>query len=194
MTPTQKHIPARSRVAVLCLATLAVFVLAGCSNIAQPAPPQASLVVEATPMFASDEEALAAAEAAYRNYIDVSDQIARDGGAGLERVKSFVTRNVFSQDREASALYTSGNLHASGSTGVDSFRAQTLRITDSESILDAYVCLRFDTLRILDISENDVTPSTRSNNLPLVIKLVATEPTSDFLLSASEVWTGTNFC
>ena len=197
MTLTNDHFVARCRVTLLsftALTALTAIVLAGCANTAQTVPPQASPVTEEIPMFTSDEEALAAAELAYRNYIDISDQIARDGGVGLERVKLFVTGKVFSQDRDASALYANGKLYASGSTGVDSFRAQTLVITATESTLDAYVCLRFDTLRILDIDENDVTPSTRSDSLPLVIKLVATEPTSDFLLSASEVWTGTNFC
>jgi hypothetical protein len=197
MTLPETHNPRRTRLAVVGFAALTLLFLAGCSNAVEPGTSvfsREAIPAEATPMFASDKEAAAAAERAYRNYIDVSDQIARDGGANVERLKPFVTADAFSQDSEAADLYSRGNLHASGSTTVDSFRIQAFSVNDSVLLVDAYVCLRFESLRILDINEVDVTPATRSESVPIVVGFLSTEPTSELLLNVSEVWTGTNFC
>ena len=58
--------------------------LAACSTGGTPLPPAPSPSV--TPVFASDEEALAAAKDAYTAYLKVSDQILVDGGANPDRI------------------------------------------------------------------------------------------------------------
>ena len=194
MTSPQTHIPARSRVSLFVLAVLTTIVLAGCSGAGSTATLTTTSVVEATPMFASDEEVLAAAEAAYRNYIDVSDQIARDGGKNAERISDYVTTELFEDGRGDFDYYLEGNLHASGSTGMDSFRMQSINHEVGRTEIEAYVCLRLAESRIIDVDQNDVTPASRENNLPLVVRLVTVSPESKFVVSAGEVWTGSNFC
>jgi hypothetical protein len=198
MTPAQNLTSWRSRIGILAVTSITVLALAGCSGTEAPGPPTSEISstpnAEPTPMFASDDEALAAAELAYRNYIAVSDEIARDGGADIERIESIVTSDMFIQDSRASALYSTGKLHAAGFTAVESFRFQSLNNTSTESVLAAYVCLRFDALRILDDQGADVTPASRSNSLPLVVRMISIEPTPFFLMSSSEVWSGSNFC
>jgi len=193
MTSPQTHIPARSRVAVLCLATLAVFVLAGCSNSARPAPPQASLVVEAMPMFASDEEALAAAELAYANYIEVSDQIARDGGANPERLEPYVSADIYRQQLAEYKDVQAKELRTSGGSTFDSFKIESYDEASGE--IRAYVCLRTAGITVLNSASMDVTPVGRNNDLPLqVVFLIPANPNSLVSISQSDVWSGTNFC
>jgi hypothetical protein len=145
-------------------------------------------------MFSSDDEALAAAEAAYGNYVAISDQIARDGGANPERLENFVTAGLLEKGQSDFDFYRDGRLRATGSTGFDSFRAQTIQRDPDQTAIEAYVCLRLANLRIVDANESDVTPVDRENNLPLVVRLLATGPGAKFVVSAGEVWTGKNFC
>ncbi len=62
----------------IALVALAVLLLSGCL------PPQTTVTptpeATAAPVFASDEEALAAATAAYAAYLAMSDQIFAEGG------------------------------------------------------------------------------------------------------------------
>lgn len=145
-------------------------------------------------MFASDEEALAAAEAAYRNYIAVSDQIAIDGGVGAARLADTVTPEQFETGRADFQFYLQGGLRGSGRTELDSFRAQEIRQEPGRVDVDAYVCLRLANARVIDLAQNDVTSPNRENNLPLVVHLTASGPGSVFLFNGGDVWTGTNFC
>ena len=73
----------------MTLALASALVLTGCT-----APPPHTVAVSsptATPVFASDEEALAAAVEAYEKYLAVSDQIAQEGGAGADSFADVVT-------------------------------------------------------------------------------------------------------
>ena len=145
-------------------------------------------------MFASDEEALAAAEVAYRKYVAVSDQIAIDGGAGAERLADTVTTEYFITGQSDFVFYQEGNLRGIGMTGVDTFRVQAIQQELGRTKVDAYVCLRLQDARTIDANQKDVTPPNRENNLPLVVSLVAGSPGNNFLVDGGEVWTGPNFC
>lgn len=144
-------------------------------------------------MFASDEEALAAAEAAYRNYIAVSEQIARDGGAGAARLEPFVSAELFLQESQVYADALSRGLRATGASTFDSFSLESYD-RQSETIR-IYVCLRTVEITVLDANAIDVTPVGRNNNLPLQIEFLgSTNLTSQIQVSESNVWAGTNFC
>ena len=122
-------------------------------------------------MFASDEEALAAAELAYRNYIAVSDQIANDGGAGAERLEPFVSEELYRQQAQEYADVLSQGLRATGASTFDTFNLESY---DTESgVIRAYVCIRVSNIRVVDMAGLDVTPSTRNNDLPLQIAFLS---------------------
>ncbi|MBK5238990.1 MAG: hypothetical protein JJE28_07770 [Actinomycetales bacterium] len=193
MTPPQGTVFARSRTAHLSFVALTALVLAGCSINAEPAPPQATPVIAATPMFASDEEALVAAEAAYRNYIDVSDQIARDGGVNVERLEPFISADLYHQQIQEYADVASKGLRASGASMFDSFKLESYDPARDE--IRAYVCIRVANIRVMDSAGNDVTPPDRNNDLPLQIVFArGLESEQSLSISQSEVWPGTNFC
>lgn len=144
-------------------------------------------------MFASDEEALVAAEAAYRNYIDVSDQIARDGGVNVERLEPFISADLYHQQIQEYADVASKGLRASGASMFDSFKLESYDPARDE--IRAYVCIRVANIRVMDSADNDVTPPDRNNDLPLQIVFArGLESEQSLSISQSEVWPGTNFC
>jgi hypothetical protein len=197
MTPAQNLPSWRSRIGILAVTSITVLALAGCSGTEASGAPTSEISstpnAEPTPMFASDDEALAAAELAYRNYIAVSDEIARDGGAGVERLRPFVSSKLFRQQEQEYGDVLAKGLRAKGSSSFDSFRLESYD-TRAE-IIRVYVCIRVSNIRVVNEDGLDVTPADRSNDLPLQVVFVDDSVSETFLLiSQSEVWTGTNFC
>ena len=176
------------RVKPLIAVPLIALALAGCSA-QQPVPQQNSVSVEEKPLFASDEEALAAAQAAYANYLEVSDQIARDGGANPERLNGLVTSVQYSSELENYRSYSQAGLHASGTSTFDSFHISN---PDLENF-SAYVCVDVSSSRVIDFSGKDVTGVGRADRWPLVVSF-SFDGNGNALISGNETWTGTNFC
>ena len=80
----KRRAPRRLGAALAAAGALAL-VLTGC--VGSPAPTPSPTPTEAAPIFASDEEALAAAVKAYELYTrSVASQVTDDGGVEPERV------------------------------------------------------------------------------------------------------------
>ena len=76
--------------AMAALAAVTLLAVSGCTGApgATPAPTSSAA---ANPIFATDEEALAAAEAAYEKYSEASALVAGDGGVNPDRVDAAVS-------------------------------------------------------------------------------------------------------
>lgn len=167
---------------------LIAIALAGCS-MPQPEPQSSSTSAEEKPLFASDEEALAAAEAAYAHYLEVSDQIARDGGANPERLKGLVTPGQYIIELQNYKEYSQSGLRSSGTSAFDSFH-----ISNSDfNRFSTYLCVDVSNSKVLDASGLDVSPSNRENRWPLVVSF-SFDSKWNALISGNETWTGKNFC
>ena len=168
-------------------AAAVVLTLTGCiQSTPQPtAPPTPS----ATPVFASDEEALAAAEAAYAAYLEVSDAISADGGKDVARLMDHVTDAEFARSVEQFQAFEATGNHTEGTTAFDSTTLQ--RFDDRE--VTVYLCLDVTAVRIVDGQGTDVTPADRPGRLPLEVTLQIDESTH-LALSASDVWDRADYC
>jgi uncharacterized protein YcfL len=176
------------RVKPLIAIPLIAIALAGCSS-QQPAPQNSTATAEEKPLFATDEEALAAAQAAYAHYLEVSDQIARDGGANPERLKGLVSEQQYENELQNYKEYASSGLHSSGRSSFDSIHISN----SSQQAISAYLCVDVTNSGVLNSAGNDVTPEGRVDRWPLVVNFKF-EPPGDLLISGSETWTGKNFC
>jgi len=171
---------------VLGVASVAVL-LSGCL------PPQPVLAPTAdptsTPIFASDGEALAAAEAAYGAYLAVSDQIAADGGADAERIAPLVTREWLPSELDAFAKF---GLSGRRQVGATQFSNASLQQLFPVSI---YVCVNTSNTGFVDVSGKDVTPTGRQTSFTFSVEFESqlADP-SLLLLANAEPWSGASSC
>jgi len=175
-------------------ATIAVLLMAGCvppSDDVTPSPQPSS-----SPVFASDEEALAAAEAAYGEYLAVSDAIAADGGANPERIQPLVTPEWFEHESDAYEAFSRTGRVQRGETAISRFELQ--QVDDpggSRATVVAYVCADFSATSFEDASGQDVTPIDRPTRASLEVTLVSSVASDGALLvSGSEPWPSDSFC
>jgi hypothetical protein len=175
------------RVKPLIAIPLIAIALTGCAA-QQPTPQQSSVAEEQKPLFSSDEEALAAAQAAFANYLEVSDQIARDGGANPERLEPLLGTQQYQLEADSFHGYISKQIHASGQMSFD-----TIHIASSgNSELSVYLCLDSSESRVLDSGGVDVTPEGRIDRWPLLVNFKSEN--GALKIVGSDTWTGKNFC
>jgi hypothetical protein len=173
---------------------MCAWMLAGC--VPPPANVIPTSVPTAAPVFASEDEALAAAVKAYEGYLAVSDRITAAGGRELEPLSALVTSDFLPQVLDSFKPYASGGLRTKGSTTFDNPSLQRYtQLAAGKAVVGIYGCLDLTQVRVLDAAGKDVTSQTRTNRLPLEIELqtrAANDPT--LILSRSNVWMGKNFC
>ena len=174
------------RVKALILVPLVAVALTACAAQVTPVPTSTEAVTE-KPLFATDEEALSAAQAAYANYLEVSDQIARDGGANPERLKALVSSTQYPIEIAPFKELQSSGATMSGSSSFDQLHIQSI---DSK-VVSAYLCLDNSAV-VLNQTDGSQKQST-NQRWPLLVSFSENSDGS-LVLSGSETWTGTNFC
>lgn len=167
---------------------LIAIALAGCSA-QQPTPKESAAATEQKPLFATDEEALAAAQTAYANYLDVSDQIARDGGANPERLKGLVSNSLYIDEEKGFQQIAQEESFAVGKSTFDNVHIQGL---DSNSIT-SYLCIDHSQIHLENLSGQNVTNPNRVDRYPLVVTF-ASDGKGELIIESSESWSGQNFC
>jgi hypothetical protein len=146
-----------------------------------------------TPVFASEEEALAAAEDAYAAYSEVADAVASSGGSDPERLSPFVTEDQLQNEIESAAYYEQHQIRSVGAPAVVSFELQQYFETVEGAEVVAYVCLDVSGVIVLNSEGQDVTPVDRQPIVPLEVGFLA-ERADRVLISSSELWSGDSFC
>ncbi|MFD6054049.1 hypothetical protein [Agromyces sp. NPDC060279] len=180
----------RSLVAAALVLGLAA-ALAGCD--AEPAePPSAPPTSPAPPIFASDEEALAAAEDAYAAYAAVDAEISAKGGAdraGLSEVVGPPFLEELNSDYDEMARL---GYRATGAVELRSIRLVEYVATADPEIIRAYACIGVGETRIFDSRGTDVTPDDRKADVAVILEFGASE--DQVRLVRSEAWDGDTFC
>jgi hypothetical protein len=172
------------------LVTAAVLVaLAGCVPTGGPS---ASPSAHATPVFASDAEALAAAEKAYAAYVRVSDQILVDGGANPERLESLTSSTLYAQELKGFQSTSKNGWHSTGGTKYDHFTLESYSPGDRNAIVTAYVCSDVSGVDVLDASGQSVVSPDRPNRTAFEVTFALTK--SRLVLASDDVWTGGGIC
>jgi hypothetical protein len=170
---------------------LGTLALVGCGSTPAPVPHSAS--ASEAPVFASDEEALAAATAAYAAYLATSDAVGSEGGADPDRYE-----DVASGDALANALRSAEQFREAGarSIGPTSFTVYKLQSWDGgerqSAVVTVYIC---DDVSAVDVQGSDgkslVAPD-RPNRTPFEIQVAVGD--SQSRLQSKNVWMGSNFC
>ena len=178
----------------LLIVSLTMLALTGC--IADDDPVIPAPLPTSTPIFASDEEALAAAEEAYGAYLAVSNTVTAGGGSETSSLEPLTTPEMFENLKVSIAQYSENDLHTQGESQFDSLTLQQyIDNGDGSGSVVAYVCLDVQFVRVLNAAGEDVTAPGRDERVPLEIAFAA-DKTSDpvLLLERSDSWSGEDFC
>ncbi|MEO8094921.1 MAG: hypothetical protein ABI632_08310 [Pseudolysinimonas sp.] len=144
-------------------------------------------------MFASDEEALAAAEEVYGRYLDVSDSVGASGWNDMSGLESVARDDALSDATRSAAEYAAKGWRQVGVTTFDSMVLQQSRDTGAGSIaLVVYVCLDVTAADIVDKGGKSVVSTQRSDRLALEVGMDDLD--GALKIDRSETWSGQNFC
>ena len=175
------------------LAAAALLALAGCapSESHVTAAPSAS----ATPVFASDAEALAAAEKAYAAYLKVSDDILIDGGRQPDRLLSVATKSVYADELAGFEAIQAKDWHSTGGSRADHFALQSYAPGQLRDFVTVFLCSDVSAVDVVDSSGNSVVSPNRPSRSAFEVSFSyrAATPTR-LVVSNKEVWDGGGVC
>ncbi|HEU4720216.1 MAG TPA: hypothetical protein VFS59_02550 [Gemmatimonadaceae bacterium] len=182
------------RILALLLAGAALASLAACAPAAPAVTdaPSASPRATETPIFASDEEALAAAVAAYEHYLDAEQRIVESDDVQVESIAATTTSDFADELIAQFESLRSSSLRLSGRGQIDSERIAEFGAGKSGIYLTMYACSDVSDVRVIDASGVDVTPE-RAERVPVVIEFEGTEKDT-LLVAGSNKWSGDDFC
>lgn len=147
------------RLPLALLLAASAFALTGCSP--EAAVPSAPPSAEAEPLFASDEEALAAAEAAYAEYLDVTNRILQNGGQGGEDIERLVSEAVLAEELEGFKYWQENGWRSVGGTELESASLQQVSRLESGAEVIAFMCLSYETVDVVDAAGQSQVPPDR---------------------------------
>lgn len=167
---------------------------AGCTAAPKSAPPSPTPTV--VPIFANDEEALAAATEAYANYLRVSDEILMDGGQNPERIREFTSTELANSEIDG---YLDAQAQMLRSTGGSAFSNLTVQSVASgpgnKHVVTAYVCSEVSAVDVLNGEGESVVEADRPDRTPFEITFDLAESNAPRLVvSSAVVWNGDGVC
>jgi hypothetical protein len=177
--------------AVACTGVL-LFSVTGCASAPKPAPTSSSPT--AAPVFASDEEALAAATEAYANYQEMADAIDSEGGQAPERITPFVSERFLPEALHQSDGFRDSNARSVGSTTFVVDAPQHMSYSDPKNtVVSLYICDDVTAVDVVDESGNSLVSDTRVAVTPFAVSFVLST-SRKLVVDSRDVWEGDNFC
>jgi hypothetical protein len=163
---------------------LTALLLAGCTDPSpMPTPPSTP---SQTPVFASDEEALAAAEEAYGEYLATADAILNEGGANPERLLQFVSDDVYADEKPGLERVADLGWHGTGQTTF----TLTLQQYDEARVV-AYSCDDVSATDLRDGSDQSVVRPGRMTRVPFEVQF---DVADNMRILKKDVWDGGGIC
>ncbi|MFC5930313.1 hypothetical protein [Cryobacterium melibiosiphilum] len=169
--------------------------LSGCAATpdSTPPPPAPSPTAAAAPVFANNDEALAAATEAYAAYLSTADLVTAEGGTNPERIAPFVTAEYLATELAELAEFQELQVRTTGATV---FRVTKLQYADylnpTEVEVAVYIC---EDVSGLDVIDAEGTSLVASDRLPLTPFEVRFQMKSSILVVSARVpWRGGGVC
>ncbi len=181
-------------IGAVALAAAFALLLGGCAPQSEPVRPKPS--PSASPIFASDDEALAAATKAYAAYLAMSDQIAQEGGMNPERLSPLVSADWLPNEVAAFAKFSDSGHRQLGFSKFDHVQLQQLGKSDGgNEWVRIYLCLDFSDAQLVDSQGHNVRPRDLDLRSPFQASFQSSqaEPLR-LVLTESELWPGADFC
>jgi hypothetical protein len=179
---------------ISCAALAVALLLSGC--VPTPTPPSSTPKPTATPVFASEAEALAAATKAYAAYVRVSDEILADGGKNPERIEAVALGDALQGALSGYSEFRSKNLHSVGVSSIDHVTLQSFSVdsTSGKDIASIYVCLNVSSVEVLNKSGISVVSPTRPPRQPFQVSEDWDSVNRKLVVSSREPWADGGVC
>jgi hypothetical protein len=180
------------RAAVVALVAL----VCGCTPTGpKSTPPPVSPTSEAP--FASDKEALAAAQATYEEFMTIANQIMADGGASPERLDAITSPAVAAFEKQGFVKLVGRDLKIGGGSVVIAAILQSYRPTapDGRGILVGYFCVDGSGVTVVDASGASVLDESvpALTAFEVSFDLIERDPPR-LVVSSKNAWTGAGVC
>jgi hypothetical protein len=186
-----RHLSARLT-ALATTSALATLGLLGCAST--PAPVPTSRTHTEAPVFASDEEALAAATSAYAAYLATSDAVGNDGGADPDRYEDVATGGALADALKSAEQFRQAGAKSIGLTSFTVYKMQSWESAGRQSaVATMYVCDDVSAVAVQGRDGNSMVAPDRPDRTPFEIQ-VAIERDAQNRLQSKTVWKGSNFC
>lgn len=156
--------PARAAAALVASALLALLALTGCSPDAAPSPTP-------SPLFASEDEAFAAAEATYRELIALSNEVDTSDPRTFEPLFELSSGDFEASDRKAYSTMHADGISIAGDNKVISFAG--LSSAPPYTTVEARACLDVSEVNVTDADGNSVVDPSRPDVYGLRLTFVA---------------------
>ena len=150
-----------------------------------------------TPIFASDEEALAAAQEAYAAYQSMGDLILSEGGENPDRIADVSVRSALKSSLESFETFRNDGLHSIGEASVDniSFQGYAPGNQGGQDIVSIYLCLDVSGVDVIDSQGKSIVSQTRPAFQAFQVFLDLSDRTStNLIVAAREPWGGPGVC
>ncbi|TFD66999.1 hypothetical protein [Cryobacterium sp. Hb1] len=186
--------------------SIASATLSGCTAALEPAPSESAVAgADATaaptktpPVFASNDEALAAARAAYAAYTLGSNEFAASpqAGNGFDTFSGLVSKRYLPEVTASVDSFAESGHVGRGAISFDTVSLMSFSEPSPGHVeVSLYLCADVSGLRIVDKAGADVTPANRSERTPTQVALISSDTdASKLLVDKEDTWTGQNFC
>lgn len=175
-------------------ALVVALVLVGCVPTTTPAStaPKPS----ATPVFATEAEALAAATKAYAAYVRVSDEILADGGKNPERIEQVASGEALDGALAGYTDFRQQGLHSVGESKIDHVSLQKFapESVSGKELVSIYACLDVEGVDVRDQSGTSVVSPQRPSRQPFQVSADWRESKQQLVVTSRDPWLDGGIC
>ena len=175
---------------------IGALLLSGCL----PQQPTATPPPEATaaPIFASDEEALAAATAAYAAYLAMSDQILKDGGKDPDRIDGLIIGiDLVASEKAGFMDFLKSGYRSIGDTKFENIRIQQVNYYSRHGldVVRVYLCSDVTDVTVVDQSGLSIVSPSRADRTGFEIGFdLADSAGIPLIVSSKQTWNSEEIC
>lgn len=176
-----------SNLAPLTIGVLLLASLSGCAPSGTPESPEPTGTFVAP--YATDEEALAAAEEAYAEYTRVMGEVLHESGANASRLESVAVGTFLDASVEDLENFAKQGGRATGQVANSGFELQRYSPNGSTSeVITVYLCADVSELELLDADGNSLVTENRPDQSRLQATFDFSVERQVLLVSEVEVW------
>jgi len=179
------------RITLAVVLGVVALALAGCTPGPGPLPIPPSPT--ATPVFASDEEALEAAVGLFGEYLAFADTTSPQEQLEGGRLEGFLASEALDESRESLQEWVDNGWSSSGHSSIDSPQLQSYRESQGVAAVTFYLCEDLSAVDVVDGTGVSVVTPGRRDRLPLEVE-VSGQSSQNLRITRSDLWAGDDFC